>query len=264
MPQDPAQYPGAGYPSPQFSAPQQEPYQVQAQPLASDPVSRTRPRPQLAVVTWTIIALCVATWLGELMLPGFYEQVALSPALGEHEPWRFITSAFAHSRFGITHIAFNMLALYSVGRSLELSLGRARFAALYLVSALAGGVGFVLLAFPGSATNPLGVNWSTGVVGASGAVFGLFGAMVVLYRHAGVSMQSLGIVLALNALISFTVPGIAWQSHLGGFLAGLVTGWLMLSSTKATWRGKPDRTWLWVAAVTAALVLMLVVKYVVS
>lgn len=253
------QYAGSPHGAQPGTRPQAD-YQVQPQPLPTDPVAGTRPRPQLAVVTWTIIAVCFTVWLAELLLPGFFQQVALSPALGEREPWRFLTSAFAHS-LGITHIAFNMLALYSVGQGLELSLGRARFAALYLVSALAGGVGFVLLATPPSALNPLGDDWYTGMVGASGAVFGLFGAMVVLYRHAGISLQSLGVVLALNALISFTVPGIAWQGHLGGFLAGLLLGWLMLRSTKDVWRGKPDRTWWWVAAVTLTLVAMLVVKY---
>ncbi len=228
-----------------------------------EPVRR-QPRPQLAVVSWTIIALCFATWLAEIFLPGFYQQVALSPALGAHEPWRFLTSAFAHSRAGVTHIAFNMFALWSLGRGMELSLGRARFAALYLISALAGGVGFVLLSMPPSIGNPGGTNWYVGMVGASGAVFGLFGALVVLYRHAGINMGSLGVVLLLNAVISFAVPNVAWQGHLGGFLAGLLAGWLMLKAVKDTWQGKPDHTWRWLGLLTVGLLVLLVAKYLFS
>lgn len=212
-------------------------------------------RPQLAVVTWTIIAVCAAVWLGELMLPGFYEQVALSPAIGRHEPWRFLTSAFAHDRYSIMHIAFNMLALWSVGQWMEPALGRARYAALYLLSALGGGVGFVLLANPGSR------GWVTGVVGASGAVFGLFGATLPMYKHIGASSRSMWGVLAINAAISFTLPNIAWQAHLGGFLTGLLVGQLMMVAVRETWRGKPNRTWPWLALVGLALILSLLAKY---
>lgn len=217
--------------------------------------SARRQRPQLAVVTWSIIAVCAAVWLGELTLPGFVDQVDLSPASGRTEPWRYLTSAFAHSDRGIMHIAFNMFALWSVGQWMELALGRARFAALYLISALGGGVGFLLLAQPGTAS------WYTGVVGASGAVFGLFGALLPMYRHIGASSRSMWGVLLINAVISFTIPGIAWQAHLGGFLVGLGCSQLMMTAVKQTWQGKPNRTWPWLALVTVALLVSMVAKY---
>ncbi|WP_460705742.1 rhomboid family intramembrane serine protease [Luteococcus sediminum] len=225
----------------------------------SQPVRRQRP--QLEVVTYSIIAVCIAVWLAQRSVPGFTELVALSPALGEVEPWRFVTSAFAHSEW-ITHILFNMFALWSVGRWMELALGPARFAALYMVSALGGGVGFVLLALPPTAQNPAGVGWYNGVVGASGAVFGLFGALLVMYRHVGASSRSMWGVLLVNAVISFTIPGIAWQAHLGGFITGLVTAQLMTMAVQRTWKGLPNRTWQWTGAVVVVLVLALVVRYV--
>ncbi|WP_420176910.1 rhomboid family intramembrane serine protease [Luteococcus sp. OSA5] len=228
-------------------------------PSASPQQQRPR-RPQLAVITYSIIALCVAVWLAEWTLPGFYEQVALSPALGREQPWRLITSAFAHALTPM-HIAFNMFALWSVGRWMELALGRARFSALYLLSALGGSVGYVLLAMPPSLANPMGTSWFNGVVGASGAVFGLFGALLPMYRHVGASSRSMWGVLLINAVISFTLPNIAWQAHLGGFLTGLVTAQLMMIAVRQTRRGLPNRTWPWVAIVLAVLVLALLAKY---
>lgn len=207
------------------------------------------------MVTWTVIAVCAAVWLAELMLPGFYEQVALSPAIGRYEPWRFATSAFAHDPRGIMHIVFNMLALWSVGQWMEPALGRARYAALYLLGALGGGVGYVLMAMPGSRA------WTAGVVGASGAVFALFGATLPMYKHIGASSRSMWGVLAINALISFTLPNIAWQAHLGGFLTGVLVGQLMMAAVRETWRGKPNRTWPWLGLVAVGLVVALVAKY---
>ncbi|MGO4957978.1 rhomboid family intramembrane serine protease [Luteococcus sp. Sow4_B9] len=228
-------------------------------PSASPQQQRPR-RPQLAVVTYTIIALCAAVWLAELTLPGFYEQVALSAHLGQTQPWRLITSAFAHALTPM-HILFNMFALWSVGRWMELALGRPRFAALYLLSALGGSVGYILLAMPPTVANPVGINWYKGVVGASGAVFGLFGALLPMYRHVGASSRSMWGVLLINAVISFTLPGIAWQAHLGGFLTGLVTAQLMMRAVRQTRRGLPNRTWPWIGVVAAVLVLALVAKY---
>lgn len=217
-----------------------------------------RHRPQLAVVTWTIIAVCTAVWLAELMVPGFYQQVALSPAAGRHEPWRLITSAFAHSPFSVMHIAFNMLALWSVGQWMEPALGRARYAALYLLGALGGSVGCVLLAVPGTDS------WTDGVVGASGAVFALFGATLPMYKHIGASSRSMWGVLALNALISFTLPRVSWQGHLGGFLTGLLVSQLMMAAVRETWRGRPNRTWPWLGLVGLGLLVLLVGKYILT
>ena len=121
------------------------------------------------------------------------------------------------------HIVFNMLALWMVGgQYLEPLLGRLRYAALYLISAIGGSVVFLLLAQP--PTGPVELDdlgsWGTAAVGASGAVFGLFGALLVLNRKLGRSSAGMYATIVINAVIGFVVPGIAWQAHLGGLLTG--------------------------------------------
>ena len=177
------------------------------------------------VVTLTIIGICVVVWLLQQVAPRLTDQLAFVPVLGASEPWRFMTSAFAHSPGQLLHILFNMYALWILGQYLEPMLGRFRFGALYLISALGGSVGYLLLASPPAP--PLTQNalassgWVTQMVGASGAVFGLFGALIVLNRHLGRSSSPIFVVLGINAVLGFVVPGIAWQAHLGGLLTGI-------------------------------------------
>lgn len=131
------------------------------------------------------------------------------PGVADGAPWQLLTSAFTH--VDILHIAFNMLALYVLGPQLELILGRWRFLALYLLSALAGSAMVLWFADERSAT-----------LGASGAVFGLMGALLVVAFKVGGNVQSILTWIGINVLI--TVAGasfISWQGHLGGFLGGL-------------------------------------------
>ena len=155
------------------------------------------------VVTLTIIAICVGVWLLQRVSVQVTGELAFVPALGASEPWRFLTAAFAHSPGQLLHILFNMYALWILGQYLEPMLGRVRFAALYLVSALGGSVSFLLLASPLTAAGLPNNSWVTSVVGASGAVFGLFGALIVLNRHLGRSSRQLYILLVINAVIGF-------------------------------------------------------------
>jgi membrane associated rhomboid family serine protease len=176
------------------------------------------------VVTLAIIVICAAVWLLQMVSPQVTRELAFVPVLGVAEPWRFLTAAFAHSPGSPLHIMFNMYALWQIGGYLEPMLGRVRFAILYLVSAFGGSVGFLLLASPPglplTQDNVAGSGWITPVVGASGAVFGLFGALLVLNRHLGRSSGPMFAVLAINAVLGFVIPGIAWQAHLGGALTG--------------------------------------------
>jgi membrane associated rhomboid family serine protease len=172
------------------------------------------------VVTMTIIGICVAVWLLQQVSPLVTDRLAFVPAVGSAEPWRFLTSAFAHSPGQLLHILFNMYALWILGQYLEPMLGRVRFAALYLVSAVGGSVGFLLLASPPVAGGLPSASWQTQMVGASGAVFGLFGALIVLNRHLGRSSAPMFFVIGINAVLGFVVPGIAWQAHLGGLITG--------------------------------------------
>jgi len=171
------------------------------------------------VVTYVLIGLCVLVNLLQ-RVPGLdvTNQFAFAPALAGEEPWRFLTAAFLHATggpFGLVHILFNMYALFLVGPYLEHLFGRLRFVVLYLLSALGGSVAFELLT---SDVTPLGFLSST--VGASGAVFGLFGALLVAQRRRRAPLQSVVGVLGVNLLIGFFVPGIAWQAHVGGALVG--------------------------------------------
>ena len=213
-------------------------------------VRARRPR---TPVSWTIIGVCVAVWIGELTSPAFLDQVVLAPDLGRTQPWRFLTSAFAHATT-IMHIGFNMLAVWML-RGLETYLGGRRYTALYLISALAGSAVFVLLATPGS------VDWYTGLVGASGAIFGLFGTLVVVYRYLRQPMTQIWVVLTINAVISFSVPGIAWQAHVGGFVTGLAIGAIFVGEQRRIGRGGTDRSWLGLTGLTLIIVAALVVKY---
>jgi len=121
--------------------------------------------------------------------------------------WQVLTSAFTHQE--ALHIGFNMLALWFLGPILEVLVGRTRYLAVYLVSALAGSAAVMLFANPETAT-----------VGASGAIFGLMGALIVLGLKLGVDMRQLWLWLGLNLVFTFTAGNISWQGHLGGLAGG--------------------------------------------
>ena len=174
------------------------------------------------LVTYAIIALCAVLYVLQWLIPGdeVYQNLAFAtvyatPEYGVFEPWRMLTSAFLHSQGFILHIVLNMYMLWMFGQALEPLLGRIRFLAVYLLSAIGGSVGYLLLT-PGYVPGqPL-----TGVVGASGAIFGLFGAMLVVQRHRGGDTRQLWVLIAINGVIGFLVPQIAWQAHLGGLITG--------------------------------------------
>jgi membrane associated rhomboid family serine protease len=134
------------------------------------------------------------------------------PYSGTHEYWRILTSGFLHD--GFFHILINMVSLYFVGMVLEPAIGHVNFGAVYFASLLAGSFG-ALLFQPGVPT-----------VGASGAIFGIFGALIVVAYHRGIPIwrSGLGFVLLFNLLFSFTYSGISVGGHLGGLVAGLLCG----------------------------------------
>lgn len=138
-----------------------------------------------------------------------------APAMEFQGEWyRAITAGFAHS--GLIHIGFNMWLLWQLGRSLEGRLGALGFGTMYITGILGGSLG-ALLAEPRASA-----------VGASGAVFALMGAMVVLQRMSGMSIMNSGLggLLVINILFSFR-PGISWGGHIGGLAAGLAMGAIM-------------------------------------
>lgn len=191
----------------------------------STPTPRTRfgaPAGDRApVVTWTILGLCVAVYLGQRLIPGLTRDLSFVGVLAGSEPWRFITSAFVHSPTSLLHIVFNMYILYAFGPTLEAALGRVRFVLVYLLSAIGGSIGVLLL-------SPLEPGWFVQVVGASGAIFGLLLMYVVLLLRQGQVPTALLVMIGINLALPFFVRGIAWEAHIGGAVIGAVLGGLLL------------------------------------
>jgi membrane associated rhomboid family serine protease len=180
------------------------------------------------MVTFTIIGICVVSFLLQLATNNstnsWTVRFYFEPGLGLLEPWRFVTAAFLHSTSFYLHIAFNMWALYVTGQFLEPVLGRARFITLCLVSAVGSSAAVVWLTSPQLVTPGI-VVWGPAVVGASGMVFGLFGAMIPVLRRMGAQATQIVVLIVINGVIGFMVPGIAWQAHLGGLVMGLILGY---------------------------------------
>ncbi|MFH9858758.1 rhomboid family intramembrane serine protease [Streptomyces sp. NPDC017202] len=159
--------------------------------------------------------------LGDLVLVGQWPPAPFGATQGvsEGEWYRLFTSMFTHE--AIWHIAFNMLSLWWLGGPLEEALGRVRYLALYLLSGLAGSALTYLLASP-----------SGGSLGASGAVFGLFGATAVLMRRMRHDMRPIIALLVINLIFTFGWSNIAWQAHIGGLVAGVVIGIAMVHAPR--------------------------------
>jgi membrane associated rhomboid family serine protease len=145
----------------------------------------------------------------------FFSDVGLVKGVAGGEWWRIVTGGFLHA--GLIHIGFNMYLLYMLGSILEPALGRLRFGAIYLTSLLCGSLG-VLLISPDQIT-----------VGASGAVFGLMGALFYAQRAQGIDPFSTGIgtTIGINLLLTFTIPGISIGGHIGGLVGGLLSAYLL-------------------------------------
>ncbi|MBO0842834.1 MAG: rhomboid family intramembrane serine protease, partial [Nocardioides sp.] len=133
------------------------------------------------------------------------------PGVDDGAVWQVLTSVFTHVQ--IWHIALNMLNLYVLGGMLEPILGRWRYLAFYLVSGLFGSA-LVLWVGPTA--------YTLGTLGASGALFGLMGVLGVMLLRSGQSLQPLVFPLLINFGITFTISGISWQAHVGGFIGGVL------------------------------------------
>lgn len=173
--------------------------------------------------TVTLVVVNVAIFLvGVLVAPVgnllFGLGAQHNPSVADGQVWRLATSMFLHA--GIPHILFNMYALWLFGGQLEREVGTKSFLSLYAASGLAGGSLFYLLNL--ASPQP--------AVGASGAIFGLFGAwLVAAYRNrhspgGRAGLQQLLLLLGINLALPLFIPNIAWEAHLGGLVAGgLVT-----------------------------------------
>lgn len=199
-----------------------------------------------AYVTTTIIAINVLVFLADSLLSGsgfdFFGYggslvnagAVYGPAVAAGEWWRLLTSAFLH--LGLLHIAFNMYALWLFGPIIEQLYGHLEYLFIYVLCALGGSV-LTILAAP-----------DVPAAGASGAIFGLFGLAFVVSRRrhlllgpqARALLSQVGILLVLNLVITFTIPGISWSGHIGGLVVGGVLGLLLsprnVPTMGAIWR----------------------------
>ncbi len=177
-----------------------------------------RPTDGVPRLTYVLVGLNTAVYLAGLGLGDLsvrFGNIALAQdgggliGVADGQYYRLLTAAFLHA--GAFHLLTNMFALYTIGPQLEIALGRVRFAALYALAALGGST----LSFLVSAPNQLGV-------GASGAIFGLFGAFYVVVRKLGGDTRSIVALIVINIVITFSIPIIDWRAHVGGLLVGSV------------------------------------------
>ena len=207
--------------------------------------------PAKAHVTWAIMAVNILLYLAQLAHPSLAQDWSMlgiartgsgqvvGVAAGQW--YRLLTSAFLPGTggLGILDIAFNLWALYIVGPALERVLGSVRYLAVYLASALGGSILYFFLAPP-----------YVQALGASGAIFGLFGAWFVLSRRLGLDSRQVVFLIVLNLAIGFAVPFIAWQAHVGG----LVIGGLLTAAY--AYAPRKNRTLIQVAATVAVAALL--------
>jgi membrane associated rhomboid family serine protease len=207
-----------------------------------------------AVVTWTLVGINVLLYIVELahsslgndwaMLGGAVSGgKVIGVAAGQW--YRLITSAFLPppglGGLGPLDIAFNMWALIIVGPALERMLGRLRYLAVYLISGIGGSVAFFFLA---PVNEP--------ALGASGAIFGLFGAWFVLSRRLRMDSRQVVMLIGLNLVLGFVIPNIAWQAHVGGLIAGC------LLTAAYAYAPRPNRALLQGAATVALLAILII------
>ncbi|MCC5580008.1 rhomboid family intramembrane serine protease [Microtetraspora sp. AC03309] len=197
----------------------------------------TKPR-----VTWTLLIINVLAYLAELTradeIINTFATSSVYVFYGEW--WRLLTGAFLHAPPpSFWHILFNMWALYAIGPELERRLGSLRFAALYLLSALGGSIAVYLFGL-----------WA---YGASGAIYGMFGALFVVSRKLGFDARGVLWLIGINIVLTFVVPGISWQGHLGG----LVTGTAIAAAF--VYAPRKSRNAVQLAAVVAVLAVMAVI-----
>ena len=170
-------------------------------------------------LTLVLIVSCVVLYIPELIGLNLNAWLAVSPYSPYYAPWQLVTAMFAHG--SLEHLLMNMVSLWWLGTLLERMQGTVRFAIVYFVSGIMGNLVFAL--------------FSDGyAVGASGAIFGMLGAVaVLLYKHrqspvANAMLQGLLVMIAINVVNSF-MPGIALEAHFGGLLAGALVEVVILA-----------------------------------
>jgi len=215
------------------------------------------------IVTYALIAACVVLYIAQWVSGGALTNAwLLDPSAIASQPWRLITSEFLHSTAFIPHLLFNMYALFIFGPPLERFLGKARYLALYLLGAIGASVGVVLIYQLWVATDHASSSWLGGLlrpalaVGASGAIFALMGALLVLRKAMGLHLTQILIVVLVNVAFGFIAPGIAWEAHLGGLGVGAAIGGVYLATRRP---GQKNRQISSISGIAVGLAVILVV-----
>jgi membrane associated rhomboid family serine protease len=225
---------------------------------------------QTAPLTAALIAINVFTYIlqmrdttsvivqsgttgGSLLANGPVEGhfILWGPMVASGEWWRLLSGGFLHAN--LLHIGTNMLSLYFIGRIVEPAIGTLRTGLIYFVSLAAGSLGVILI-------DPSGAT-----LGASGAIFGLAGALLVIshVRGAGVMRTGIGPMILLNLAFTFSIPGISVGGHIGGLIGGGALGWAILELDKR--RGRGDSGDARIAAIaTAVFAVLLLISFAVA
>jgi membrane associated rhomboid family serine protease len=170
--------------------------------------------------TYSLIAVICGAYLVQLLVPSIQQQLFLPSIdyLSATNQWyRLVTVALTHG--GLLHLGFNMYALLVLGNPIEEAYGKNKFLIVFFASLIAGSLTSAYFASIYSAS-----------VGASGAVFGLFGAMVVVGKRIGADIRSIVVIIGLNFVFGFALGGVDWRAHLGGLIGGYVTSLLVLKN----------------------------------
>jgi membrane associated rhomboid family serine protease len=170
--------------------------------------------------TLSLITLISGAYLLNLVYPTFYEKTALfGPLVDSGEIWRLFTVALVHG--GLTHLFFNMFSLLVLGNPIEEALGKARFLVIFFTSLLTGSLASIYLnSYPHVS------------VGASGAVFGLFGAFIALRNRINEGVRDIYVIVGLNFVFGFILGGVDWRAHLGGLIGGYLATAVLLRITR--------------------------------
>jgi len=172
-------------------------------------------KPQSVVIS--LITVICGFYLYELIDSGIIGTFALyrwDYFAQTHEYYRLFTVALLHDNSSTIpiHLAFNAMAIHQLGTPLEYAFGKAKFLAIFFFSLLTG-----------SLTSSIFMDWNGYSIGASGAVFGLFGAFIAAEKYLGIDAKSIYIIVGINFALGFTIGGVDWRAHLGG----LIGGWLI-------------------------------------
>jgi membrane associated rhomboid family serine protease len=162
-----------------------------------------------------VVVYALQSILGDILIANF---ALFAPSVSQGKWWLLITAGFLHG--SILHLFFNAYILWVVGGQLESIVGSIRFGIIYFLSLLGGSIASYLF-------SPFG----TYSVGASGAIFGLMGAMLVVGRKFKIDISQITTLVILNVVLGFVISGIDWRAHLGGLFAGALITWILFNAT---------------------------------